>query len=293
MTLVEDERALKELRNHPQRRSQEVCIIAKRLLRLPDSDDLWPMLEQVALSALDIGQLGLASSCIARLEKKFPDSPRVAPLHGMLLEAKGEVMPALEYYEAQLAKTETNTAVRKRLIALHLSQARPPRLSEQRGVELLIEHLDTVYNDIEGWSQLAEIYISRNMLKEALSCLADLLLLVPQSPLYALQYAETAYTMGQFELAYRYFCIALELAGPAQKGGAGRRAAIGLKLCAGRLGSNSESATAPKELKRIDGLASQALIDAYSKDWEKVGDRAAGHMESKAHRQTCNQQIQH
>lgn len=68
--------------------------------------------------------------------------------------------------------------IRKRLITLHLtspststalvkgkSSASTPTsaagaagLSKEKGVELLVEYLDTVYNDAEGWSQLASVY---------------------------------------------------------------------------------------------------------------------------------------
>lgn len=55
--------------------------------------------------------------------------------------------------------------VRKRLIALHLhtssfpaSEANAAGLSLQKGIALLVDHLDTVYNDAEGWSELANVY---------------------------------------------------------------------------------------------------------------------------------------
>lgn len=52
--------------------------------------------------------------------------------------------------------------MRKRLIALHLSlgdeENGDASLSIRKGVELLVEHLDTVYNDPEGWSMLVDVY---------------------------------------------------------------------------------------------------------------------------------------
>lgn len=55
--------------------------------------------------------------------------------------------------------------VRKRLIALHLhtasfpsSEANEAGLSVQKGIAMLVEHLDTVYNDTEGWSELTSAY---------------------------------------------------------------------------------------------------------------------------------------
>lgn len=62
--------------------------------------------------------------------------------------------------------------VRKRLIALHLhsgsltvedsksgsARQDSANLSVQKGIALLVDHLDTVYNDPEGWSELADAY---------------------------------------------------------------------------------------------------------------------------------------
>jgi len=42
--------------------------------------------------------------CISRLDKRFPNSPRVSPLHGLYAESKGDLATAKEMYEAELAK---------------------------------------------------------------------------------------------------------------------------------------------------------------------------------------------
>ena len=70
-------------------------------------------------------------------------------------------------------------AMRKRLISLHLHHSPLPStstavakggastssgsLSLQRGVELLVEYLDTVYNDVEAWQELADVYASQGL----------------------------------------------------------------------------------------------------------------------------------
>ena len=79
---------------------------------------------------------------------------------------------------------------------------------------------------------MAEVYSSLGLYQQALSALGDLILLQPQNPYFALRYAETAYTVGDLELAYRYFLRVLELSGKGgiSKGGVARRAALGVKL---------------------------------------------------------------
>jgi hypothetical protein len=53
--------------------------------------------------------------------------------------------------------------VRKRLIALHLHSSASgskgdKHLNVQEGINLLVDHLEVVYNDAEAWSELACAY---------------------------------------------------------------------------------------------------------------------------------------
>ena len=104
---------------------------------------------------------------------------------------------------------------------------------------MLVAHLDTVYTDAEAWQELADVYSSLGMYQQALSALGDLILLQPQNPHFVLHYAETAYTVGDLELAYRMFLRVIELSGKNGiiKGGIARRAALGVKLVSPRLQS--------------------------------------------------------
>ena len=66
---------------------------------------------------------GSSQLCVARLNTRFPDSPRVASLQGMLIESAGELGKALTFYEGILAKDETNlvSANASRQICNHLT----------------------------------------------------------------------------------------------------------------------------------------------------------------------------
>lgn len=74
-----------------------------------NTPETWSVLEQLAAAALDCRRLDLAAVCVKRLDDQFPDSPRVKPLVGMLLEVRGEVGMAKQYYEHELSQDETNT----------------------------------------------------------------------------------------------------------------------------------------------------------------------------------------
>lgn len=170
-------------------------------------------------------------------------------------------------------------AIRKRLIALHLhapllssssavattskskavASASAPStpsgespLSKEKGIELLVEYLDTVYNDAEGWAELASVYASLRLsvlrpipcpvphadrparvprYPQSLAALSHLILLAPHNPYHLLRHAETAYTIGDFPLAYKELLRVVEMSnGVAGTGGVGRRAAMGVKL---------------------------------------------------------------
>jgi len=286
---------LKVLRDSGVRQSQEVVQLGAVILGASGrasrlADDIWTVYEQIAVAALDTGDVQLAKTVIQRLEAKFPNSARVTVLHGMFLESQGDLVGAKSFYEQELEKKfnpknaelgsvgELNIRVRKRLIALHLHHSPPPYsqgsqpsssssssnpFSLHTGIQLLVDHLDTVYSDPEGWLQLADAYASLGLYEQSLSALEDLILLQPENTFHILRYAETAYTAGEYELSYKTYLRVIELSdriSSESKGGPCRRAALGLKVCIQRL---------PKSETRqeIEKMIDRELVECYSQDW--------------------------
>eukprot|EP01040_Poterioochromonas_malhamensis_P025038 gene25038-31129_t len=99
---------LKELRKSKIRRSDVVTAIGSSLLSYENYMDVWNLREQVAVAALDEGDLTTAESHIKLLTKEFPESSRVGRLKGMLLEAKGDYTNALSLYNEILKKDVAN-----------------------------------------------------------------------------------------------------------------------------------------------------------------------------------------
>ncbi|PLW29753.1 hypothetical protein PCASD_17503 [Puccinia coronata f. sp. avenae] len=60
--------------------------------------------KQIAVAALDIGDVQMAKTTIQRLETKFPNLARVTALHGMFLEAQGDFLGAKSFYKQELEK---------------------------------------------------------------------------------------------------------------------------------------------------------------------------------------------
>ncbi|KNF02995.1 hypothetical protein PSTG_03944 [Puccinia striiformis f. sp. tritici PST-78] len=285
---------LKVLRDSGIRQSQEVVELAQVILDKNPlgrsgqlGDDLWTIYEQIAMAAVDVGNVELAKTVIQQLENKFPNSARVTVLHGMLMEAQGDLLAAKSFYEQELSKKcnpkssdlgsvgELNMRVRKQLITLHLHNSPPSHSSSaqsgstlapfslQTGIELLVDHLDTVYSDPEGWLQLAETYASLGLYEQSLSALEDLILIQPENTFHILRYAETAYTAGEYELAYQTYLRVIELSdriSTESQGGPCRRAALGLKVCIQRLPKSSNR----EEIKK---LVDKELVTCYSQDW--------------------------
>jgi tetratricopeptide (TPR) repeat protein len=234
-------------------------------------DEGWAFLEQLALAAIDIGRIDVADRCLQLLSEKFPGSPRVDCLTGIRMEATERAETVMKYYDQLLSADSANATIWKRKISV---LRRTGKID--RAVDELSEFLDTFYNDVEGWLELADIYTSCNQYTYALQSLSHALLLNPQNPFYVLQAAETAYTAGDVPLAIKSFLIVIDMTDgglPADSTPTGVtvRAWLGTKLCARRLlneprlSTSSPSHTpAPKHLGLIDELATEQVMRAYS-----------------------------
>lgn len=81
-------------------------------------------MEQVCIAALDCNRIDIAKICIKLLSGEFPKSHRVQKYIAMCLEAQGRYEEALQKYDKLIKEDETNSAPRKRKIALLKGQGR-------------------------------------------------------------------------------------------------------------------------------------------------------------------------
>ncbi|KAJ7522219.1 hypothetical protein O6H91_18G002000 [Diphasiastrum complanatum] len=198
------------------RRSANVLKHGVALLNNPSAKsklgtDVWTIYEQVAVAALDSDDLRVAEECVKALLIKFPDSARVARLEGMWMEAKGQWKEASAIYDSVIQEIPFDSQLHKRKVAIFKAQG---KLSE--AAETLIKYLDTFMADHEAWRELANIYISQQMYKQAAFCFEELLLAQPGNALYHLGYAEVLYTIGGVEnlrTAKKYYASTIELSG--------------------------------------------------------------------------------
>ncbi|KAK1923098.1 hypothetical protein DB88DRAFT_493778 [Papiliotrema laurentii] len=249
------------------RHSQEVIKLAQRALkggRLGEQE--WAVREQLAIAAMDMGRIKLADEQLSVLEKQFSGSPRVALLLGLRAEAKGETDKAKKMYEDLLAKDETNVSAHQRLIALHLP-------TPTSAIPLLLTYLDTFYTDPAGWSLLAELYADQGLYAQSLTALGHVMVIQSWDSGAVCRAGETAYTLGDYQLALKYYLRAVEMqTDPDDRDSAKKntRAWWGIKLSIARLmdGGSGESAvppehaTTPAQLKQLDELTTERLLAA-------------------------------
>lgn len=225
---------------------------------------------RLALASIDVGRLDVADECIHLLVTKFPESPRVDVLSGIRMEASETPDVALAYYDQLIEVDPSSGALWKRRIAVLRRMGKI-----EKTVEELNQFLDTFYNDVEGWLELADIHATCYQYTASLQALSHLLLLNPQNPFYFLKFAETAYTSGDLPLALKMFLVVVDMSeredelvkGPPR--GIAIRAWFGIKQCSRRLLANpnhqSASHTAtPKHLNLIEELSTERILAAYS-----------------------------
>lgn len=219
-------------------------------------DDIWIIYEQVMIAALDYGRDDLALFCLQELRRQFPGSHRVKRLTGMRFEAMERYDDAIQLYDRILQEDPTNTAARKRKIAIRKAQGK-----NVEAIRELNEYLEQFVGDQEAWHELAELYINEHDYAKAAFCLEELMMTNPHNHLYCQQYAEVKYTQGgleNLELSRKYFAQALKL------NNRNMRALFGLYMSASHIASNPKaSAKMKKDNIRYAGWAANQINRAY------------------------------
>ncbi|RZB49542.1 ER membrane protein complex subunit 2-A isoform B [Glycine soja] len=185
--------------------------------------DEWTLYEQVAVAAMDCQCLDVAKDCTKVLRKRFLESKRVGRLEAMLLEAKGSWELAEKAYTSLLEDNPLDQAIHKRRVAMAKAQG-----NISVAIDWLNKYLETFMADHEAWRELAEIYVSLQMYKQAAFCYEELILTQPTVPLFHLAYADVLYTLGGLEnlqTAKKYYSSTIDLTG-----GKNTRALFGICL---------------------------------------------------------------
>ncbi|XVE62832.1 hypothetical protein DITRI_Ditri06bG0151700 [Diplodiscus trichospermus] len=253
------------------RRSEKVLKHGLSILNDPKQrsalgSEEWTLYEQVAVAAMDCQCLDVAKDCINVLWKKFPESKRVGRLEGMLLEAKGSWADAEKAYSSFLEENPLDQVIHKRRVAMAKAQG-----NVSGAIEWLNKYLEIFMADHDAWRELAALYVSLQMYKQAAFCYEELILSQPTVPLFHLAYADVLYTLSGLEnlqTAKKYYASTIDLTG-----GKNTRALLGICLCTSAVaqlskGRNKED----KESPELQSLAATALEKDYKqRASDKVG----------------------
>ncbi|CAD5216039.1 unnamed protein product [Bursaphelenchus xylophilus] len=197
---------LKKWREDHERRSEETVEIWEHILSSYYNslgDELWAILEQVAIAALDSNRQDLALECLQTLNKQFPNSARVTKLQALRLESLGKYEDATYLYDSLLRLDETNLSLRKRKIAIEVAQG-----NKIEAIKMLDEYLHSFVNDSEAWAELGELYLQETDLLRAIFCFEEVLLASPNNSALYCRLGELRYTLaGQdnLEISRNYF----------------------------------------------------------------------------------------
>ncbi|RXM27352.1 ER membrane protein complex subunit 2 [Acipenser ruthenus] len=230
---------LRKWREENYRNSEQIVEVGEELIQEHASklgDDIWIIYEQVMIAALDCSRDDLAMTCLHELKKQFQGSHRVKRLAGMRLEALERYDEALKMYNDILQDDSTNTAARKRKIAILKAQGK-----STEAIRELNEYLE-------------------HYAKAAFS-LEELMMTNPHNHLYCEQYAEVKYTQGgieNLELSRKYFAQALKL------NNRNMRALFGLYLSASHIAASPKvSAKVKKDNVKYAAWAASQINRAY------------------------------
>ncbi|XP_043921670.1 ER membrane protein complex subunit 2 [Protopterus annectens] len=243
---------LRKWREENCRNSERIAEVGEELIKdhaAKLGDDIWVIYEQVMIAALDCSRDDLALFCVEKLRRHFPDSHRVKRLYGMILEAMERYSDAIKEYDAILQEDSTNTAARKRKIAIRKAQGHTAE-----AIRELNEYLEQFVGDQEAWHELADLYINEHDYAKAAFCLEELMMTNPHNHLYCQQYAEVKYTQGgieNLELARKYFSQALKL------NNRNMRALFGLYMAASHIASHPKVKQKAENLKYAAWAAKQ------------------------------------
>lgn len=197
---------LKKWREEHARRAEDVVEIWEFVLSrycAALGDELWVVLEQVAIAALDQARHDLAIDCIQQLHQQFPKSMRVTKLQAMRLEAIGNYEDADKLYEKLIEADEINPVFRKRRIAILIAKG-----DRQAAIRELNKYLESFGTDTEAWLQLSELFLQEGDYTRAAFCFEELILSNPHNACYLQKMAEIRYTLGgqeNIEMARNYY----------------------------------------------------------------------------------------
>ncbi|KAF3915900.1 hypothetical protein AA313_de0203911 [Arthrobotrys entomopaga] len=248
-------------------------------LSITDTPEQWTLYESLLVSSLRTGDDTSARLVLQRLSDRFGNSnARIMALQGLFDEAMAtnnvQLEEVLKNYEEVLKDDPTNVPITKRKITLlhHLSR-------KSEAIAALALLLDLNPTDGESWAQLAQYYFELSMFSQAIFCLEEVLLILPNAYNVHARLGEINYLVAEssgsslekLETSLRWYLRAVELCDGYLRG------YYGIKMVTGKLLQSKGTRTIPEEkVNKLNSVATVHLNDIVT-GFEKGGKGFTGY----------------
>jgi len=151
------------------------------LISNTESQEKWETYSNLFLACLRTGDTQNAYLCLEALTTRFGKlNERVMALQGLYQEATATTTQEMEEvmmgYDAILNSDPTVFSIRKRRAAFLKSVGKPVEAMGD-----LSRLLDASPTDAEAWAELADLYLGQGMYEQAIYCLEEVLLVMPNA----------------------------------------------------------------------------------------------------------------
>ncbi|KAF1949620.1 hypothetical protein CC80DRAFT_497367 [Byssothecium circinans] len=186
------------------------------LLFSRETPETWAIHENLLLSALRTADDAAARQVLDRMTARFGSkNERIIALRGIYEEALAkddkELARVLDGYGKVLEADPTNMPVRKRGIAVLKSLGRT-----QDAISSLKVLLENSPTDVEAWAELSELYAANGAWGQAIYCMEEVLLILPNAwtahaQVATLHYLSAPSSLPALSMALRHFARSIEL----------------------------------------------------------------------------------
>ncbi|CRH04037.1 ER membrane protein complex subunit 2, putative [Plasmodium relictum] len=189
-----------------------VILYGKKLLRIiirKDSFYKWNIYENILKASIELNLDEYVDMYFDKLNEKFGklNGKKINILKGMVYESKNKNTEALNIYKNYLGKYPCDPLIRAKIINLKKFL----ESDINKVIQLLNDHLKEFPLDLESWHELAEIYLKDCLYSYSLYCFEEILLHSPTNLYFILTCAELYYTINQYELSSKYFCLSIKI----------------------------------------------------------------------------------
>ena len=241
------------------------------LLGPAESPETWMELAELFYACLRTGDDKAAHLCLERLSQRFgADNDKIMALRGIYQEAVAEddtaLRKILQEYNKVLSENPMNVPIHKRRISLIKTVGKP-----HEAIESLVDLIDSFPSDVEAWCELSELYQSQGMASQAIFCLEEALLALPNAWNLHARLGELEYmyaTTGSqspenvvksLVSAVQRFSRSIELCDDYLRGYYGLKLAINKLLTMPSPSKSSTESIPQQNLQNLDQLATSKL----------------------------------